>query len=80
VDGKNAENGLFPGVKVYSLISYFKTAGSVLINSTTLKKLGAYSGPVKRMGTYNGAPKRLGVYTGTGDSKNNLNMEMYPYH
>ena len=49
-------------------------------SSTTLKKLGAYSGPVKRMGTYNSAPKRLGVYTGTGGSKNNLNMEMYPYH
>jgi len=49
-------------------------------SSTTLKKMGAYNGPVKRIGTYNGAPKRLGVYTGTGGSKNNINLEMFPYH
>ena len=49
-------------------------------STTTLKKMGAYNGQPKRMGTYNNAPKRLGVYTGTGGSKNNLNMDVYPRH
>jgi hypothetical protein len=50
-------------------------------SSTVVRKLGSYNGaPVKRLGHYNGPVKRLGVYTGAGASKNNLNMEIYPYH
>ena len=48
-------------------------------SSTVTKKLGSYnSGPTKRMGHYNSGIKRLGVYNGSGGSKNNLNMEIYP--
>jgi len=50
-------------------------------SSTILKKFGSYNNaPVKRLGHYNGPVKRLGVHTGTGASKSNINMEVYPYH
>ena len=50
-------------------------------SSTVTKKFGSYNNaPSKRLGHYNGPAKRLGIYTGTGGSKSNLNMEIYPHY
>ena len=51
-------------------------------HSTTLsKKAGHYNGALlRRVGHYNAPPKLLGHYNGTGGSKNNLTMEIYPHY
>ncbi len=42
-------------------------------------QMGGHTGPGNRTGAYNAAPKIKGD-TGTGGSKNNMNMEIYPRH
>jgi hypothetical protein len=50
-------------------------------SATPLKKAGHYGGaPLRRAGHYNSAPKQLGHYNGSGGSRNNLTMEMYPQY
>ena len=58
-----------------------KIYGGQRHSSTIAKKFGSYNGaPLKKMGHYNGAVKRLGIYNGSGSSKSNLNMEIYPHY
>ena len=50
-------------------------------SSTVVRKFGSYNGgALKKIGHYNGPVKRLGIYNGSGSSKSNLNMEMYPHY
>jgi hypothetical protein len=57
-----------------------KIYGGQRHTSTIVKKMGSYNGgALKKLGHYNGAVKRLGIYNGTGSSKSNLNMEIYPH-